>query len=1274
MQGLGQRRPTRWLLAVGVCAALAAGRGSARAAPPRGPGDEPALRLRIVWGGGTPQRWQGTLTLSEGSLGEPTPLGLEPDEPGSLWIEADRVRIASPSPRKFDGLDVSVWADLGARLTIDLAAESGTRAPIEINLAQLLRDTQTHALDAVGNRLSARRAPGDALRVEPPPSGLVLSPGQRLPLGVKPRWLAIEPGAKVRIDYELRPARGTKAAWTAAREIDWPAADAPQPEFVEEIPAPLAPGAYDVAITASTRSLKQKFGLRQNLAERQVQFVVAESVAAPAAETDAAAPELVAELDPTASRWWEQIARLPGTQRWWRGPVGSGHAAVVAHVLGRVVELRARTDAAAAGQPAWEAYPLSIVRPGACHILEIEYPGDKPQQLGVCLMENAASGPLPPMVVDQGLNSQAPDRASPQWRRHRVAFWPRSRSPVVLLVNRSAANSAWIGKLRVYELSGALAASAPEARATRQWLAHCDRPLLADALGASQRIDALTGQSIDDWQTFYEAAERLASYLRLAGYSGLALTVAGEGSALYPSPLLEPTPRYDTGIFSSYGHDPLRKDVLELLLRVFDRHGLRLMPVVRFTTPLPALEAAARAAGDGGEGLSWRSVHGESLLERRPPRDGAAARYNPLDPRVQRALTEVVDELAARCRHHPSFAGVGVRVEPESSVRLQGVEWGLDRQTLARFAAETGSGGGSPDPRAVLAGERETWLAWRAAQMSGLVAAWGRRVDAARPGATLHLLGVGLYSLPELQGSLRPQLPWVASSGDALRESGLDVDALRQQPNVVVAVSRRSTAIDELDSPRLRLESDRARDLFETVGRSGAALEWREGQAWSLSSIDLRGPLKSPPVTCLAQASAGAPSNRERFVEDLAAADALTYIDGGAALALVVDSELLPLVRAYQQLPAVPFSDVPGPAQPVVVRRATVGSQTYLYLVNTAPWPTSCRLRFDGPAATRAVVLGDRELPAPAIAPGAAWEPPLEGYDLIVLRIDAPQVKVQVERVEFDAGHLASLDRQIRDLMSRAAGLHGARRYDALANASFEQLPTQAESVPGWKLLTASPAATARVEGPPAHEGSYALRLTNPDGVAAIVSAPIPAPATGRLTLGVWVRVSRLEANSQFRLAVRGIDSDYYRAAPLPADAAAPAETWRWCALRLDDLVQPGAPLEIRFELRGAGDVSLDDVRTFDLDFTPSEKLGLAQILHLAEAQLRVEKIAECRETLSGYWPQFLEAHVAAPLAGADEWSSGPLPRQAARPAAPPAEPGVLDSLKRLVPRPLRWY
>ena len=70
-----------------------------------------------------------------------------------------------------------------------------------------------------------------------------------------------------------------------------------------------------------------------------------------------------------------------------------------------------------------------------------------------------------------------------------------------------------------------------------------------------------------------------------------------DGSTIYPSATLEPTPRYDDGTLFANGQDPIRKDVLEMMFRLCDRQAAQLIPAMHFATPLPELEQLKRRGG-----------------------------------------------------------------------------------------------------------------------------------------------------------------------------------------------------------------------------------------------------------------------------------------------------------------------------------------------------------------------------------------------------------------------------------------------------------------------------------------------------------------------------------------------------------------------------------------------------------------------------------------------------------------------------------------------------
>ena len=175
---------------------------------------------------------------------------------------------------------------------------------------------------------------------------------------------------------------------------------------------------------------------------------------------------------------------------------------------------------------------------------------------------------------------------------------------------------------------------------TRLLAAYFDKPLFPENFSASEMADEGTGRSLRDWVTFYEGGKRLVEYLKHVGYNGAVVCVARQGSTIYPSLALNPTPKYDTGTLFSTGQDPVRKDVLEMLFRLFDREGLKLVPAVQFSSTLGDLEASCARPGNEAEGIRLTGARGERGANLQGTDHGMAPHYNPLDPRVQDAMRQ----------------------------------------------------------------------------------------------------------------------------------------------------------------------------------------------------------------------------------------------------------------------------------------------------------------------------------------------------------------------------------------------------------------------------------------------------------------------------------------------------------------------------------------------------------------------------------------------------------------------------------------------------------
>ena len=111
----------------------------------------------------------------------------------------------------------------------------------------------------------------------------------------------------------------------------------------------------------------------------------------------------VLEIDPANPRWWEKVKLppLPRFSRGLNGPLGNSMRETVHHPLGDISQLK---PSAASPDVSWEAYTLNVSPPGRPYVLEVEYPSDVPQTLGLSIVESSAAGTLAPIGLDSGID------------------------------------------------------------------------------------------------------------------------------------------------------------------------------------------------------------------------------------------------------------------------------------------------------------------------------------------------------------------------------------------------------------------------------------------------------------------------------------------------------------------------------------------------------------------------------------------------------------------------------------------------------------------------------------------------------------------------------------------------------------------------------------------------------------------------------------------------------------------------------------------------------
>ncbi|MCC7086274.1 MAG: family 10 glycosylhydrolase [Pirellulales bacterium] len=1243
---------------------------------------EPTVQLRISWGGGVKTQWRGSITTDHGKLSLVRLLGEESDAPGAVWEEHGRIEIRQPSPQSYDAIDIDVAAPSEATLRIELAdSSSSEEAPIpqEIPLHSVLNKPTVRDLDKANNRIRVARISSDPLHVNLSRDHLVFSPGEKLQFEVEPRFLPIAAGTPVQLRTKLISIANGQESNEQEQSGKATADSADPATSVWEFILPDAEGVYEILIEALVQT---NWGFPKRLkaiAERRIQLVVIDDHAPQKASDVPVVWTRLMELDPANPAWYERFRSWSLSNR--IGPLGSGGMQSWQHpTLGSMTRLKEHRDDQ---EPPWEAYPLTISHPGTPHVLEVEYPSDIPQTLAVSVVEPNAAGMVMSIGIDSGVFvvDEPMAATAAEMLRHHVIFWPRTASPLVVLANRGIGSPAVYGKIRVVAGPSKLPPLFPVAEPSERLLAgYMGRPLIAENFGAPEALAASIGRSLKDWRTFYLSATRLAEFLQHVGYNGQMLTVMSDGSAIYPSRLLQATPRYDNGELFDSGQDPVRKDVLEMTLRIFDREGIKLIPSLRFDAPLPELESRLRRGGADAEGIRLIGADGHEHGDASRPLATHLPLYNPLNPHVQQAMIAVVHELTERYGKHPSFAGVAIELSADCCTQLPGEAWGFDNDTLKRFEQATkikvlGAGATrftdraqllAPLPRSrfVAGPEHEQWLKWRADGLAEFYRRMQAELTASRPDTVLYLAATNLFDSREAQQWLRPSLPPKARADEVLLTFGLKPELLQHDRGLVFLKPERILPPGPIADQAVQVAVNRAPELdaaFNRLPATGTLLlndSWMrdDAQPLKLPSFDQKSPFGRDKTNLMLYSHLlpSARRNRERFIHALATLDAEAIFDGGWLLPVGQEDSLVDLIATYRRLPVGNFQVHTDATLPVTIRSAVVGNSAYSYLVNDSRWPMTVDLSTVLPPGCRVDELsGQRRLPA---LNADHWQIQLEPFDFVALRFSSPDTKITQARLLPNPELLAFLSSKHQDFKQRLNTLDRPPALPAFTNANFET-SAQGGRISGWSLLKGTTGTISLVpegESTQKTNGKQALLFHSGGPRASLRSDWFEMPPSRRLTVKLWMKLPDPDKPPVLQLVLEG-EQHYRMPGPVSFSSSniAPGD-WNWFIFPVKDLPNEGSE-KVRFglDMSGPGDVLVDDILAFGLTYDRDERIQLNMISTVTDGYLGERKVGECMRELNDYWPRFVLSCV--PSQGLEQFPNQPIAPQADREEERPA-------------------
>ncbi len=1177
------------------------------------------LRLRVAWGGRTAQSWHALFELKESQRGqaagidELTPLGLENDEPGSIYSVGNSVIVSGRNPTSYDAFDVRLRCSSDAVLSIQFRnAQLGSKVLLqEVRVADLVSGYSLHRLDDTGNQLLLQRAPADKLRLKFDRDTLVFSPGEEFEFSVNPHLTSLSPDSSYNVEVTLMPGRGDQDLWSEKFQRDVGEDGSMESVGPLQVPLPTQEGVYDVAVTVTPRRLAAPFVRTKPVLQRKMQLVVIDP--APGV-VDTMPWEEQINIDPTNPSWWTRVIQapqlrlLPGMGN---GPLGNKKSKTITDEGDKFVEL---------SQGGWQAYPLAVSAVGRPHILELEYAGNHRQKLGLSVIERksdgtfASSGRDSGVAVSGGLTTgKSPDS---KISVHRFVFWPTTESPLVVLTNLAEHDTARYGKFRVVAGPAELSPSdlqrhfepSHDVSKERLFAATFAKPVFSEQFGAVGYFDEEAGRTLDDWVMFHQGSRRLLDYLKYAGYNSAVVAVLSDGSTLYPSRVLEPTPKFDSGVFFSSGQDPQRKDVLEMMFRMFDREQLSLIPAIEFTTPLPELEAQIRRGGDAAHGIRLVNERGISASELRGRGSHTGAIYNPLDPRVQDAMARVVQEVVDRYGHHPSFRGISINCGEESYTYLPGTRWALDATTVRRFKDELQLSGNNSQEfvNEITNGQhRIAWLKWRADKLSQLYRKMRLSMAALDGDAQLYINGQGMLDHLETYSLL--STPLVSSDfpiEDAMLRLGISPNSLNQVSGVEFVRGALVAPMSTLAFRRLDMQqqqNDHSKTFFARFQKSGDSYvhvptPFRiDDFVWQTTFGN-----ESVSMTLFPHLSPSQKENRRRFIHGLAQRDSQSIFDGGWAIPVGQESSMADLLAVYRQLPRVPFEDQKvesadqGPA-PIVVRSAQHDGKTYFYVLNDSPWElkTEIDIAHQGPFDfTR---FTQHQISFSAIGPGVirltVAMPP---FGLVGGAVADAGLKFQSVQTHYPTELTQPLRHEWTVLLNRVRDLpHPPTSFQVLGNPGFET-PGSEQGIPSWDP-SRDEGSLVTLDKTVAHKSATSLKIQtvgDHDGkVTWVVSDPIQPPKTGRLYLACYARIPDAAQQPVMRLSILGKyrGEVYYRFGSIGAPTAETpnpeklSTDWKLFVVPFDDFPAEGmSEMRVEFDLMSPGTIWVDDVELYD--------------------------------------------------------------------------------------------
>jgi hypothetical protein len=1223
--------------------------------------------LRIVWGGTKARPYLGTIAISEGTMTLHRNLSMQDNAIGVvLQTDSRTIGLQQQSPTNFGGCDVIVKASNSARIQVVLSNPAGDIVVEKtVNLIDVQQKSWIETTDEDGGRIAIERLAHDRLRVDNRQRTSTIYDCNSI-------WTPQVSGYRTGLsegEYQLL------AAWSNARNnfvanvqvvVD---TNGNFPAQQLQIRMPSIEGDHRLELSLTRKSLLSAISGVKPLLSRSVEVVAFDPTASPPTVMQwkpLLAIDPAVAIKPEGLSWLTSFTgsitnramdvseslKLPGldlTEQLNRlVPFSKAAANYAATTISGNVSVRSfespnselqQTNsqrAAVLSPDSWISLPLSGLQPNKPHRLRIQIPLDQPSSLNISVRDGGADRDTllePQSSVEIKEVEHSPLGGS---TTHEMVFWPRSESIVLMLASASRSRAASVGKilLETGELGNVPAQTT--IKSGRQVALYVDQPLLVECYGAPREKDPQSGRYYETWKTWQAIAERLTLHLQLAKANTLVLSGSSGGNSLVQLDSLSQQNRLNKCLFFTDCRSPDGHDFIELLLRHFDRAGYTLILEADF----PIAEQFRIKLGDDSDveqidllkGTKRMIVSGDTT---------ASTRLNPLNRKVQAALTEPVKEITQRYASHSSFGGLSLRLDSNSQFLFAGDRWGYNDQLIRQFATDNGLNiPEDPQQRLQLftGPARSRFVNWRAQQISEFFAKLVKTIQASDRNTQLYINLVRLTDrTPNESDFVEPELS-ARNPQQVLLSYGVDVEALSKINGLTIAqgtvlhAKRLPTANDWL-----RGAAAEAKPNPSIAPR--AMLVTHQPRALKLSVLEPdRVRTAKSELWIYPDGTRQGDQARRILLEQLWKSDPLLLGFGGWHPVWTGEPRVISLLETFKTLPPVPLNDVDLlPADsPIRMRYGIDQEKGYLSLVNLSPWDVTVQLHTSAPMSS--VVSTSSELPAPQATPGG-FNLQIPAYELLVFSAKDPsELQVKDVRYQIAQQSIESTAQRLQKLEGLLAQSADPGQQEVLftVGGTFEQW-TSANKPVGWKVSTLPMTTIQRASEFP-HSGSHSILMENRGAepvTAWIQSTPIELPETGRLTLRAWLRASAADKSPpKVRLGLIGrtlTGERYQRSITYGGNqkdggrvlsndwGRSPAEL-HVADVPVDDLVE----LQVAVDLIGEGRIWVDDVEVVQSWLHPDERNYLRGQVLVVKQKLANNSPFAADRLLSSPWSEYL--------------------------------------------------